>query len=63
MITLQGRLPDYQVSKMLYYSRNNPVSSVLMILTQEKETKQSLRASCMACTSHSNVRNEMRIAD
>ena len=50
MITLQGPLPDYPGS----VKRFTLLSSVLMIQTLEKETRQSLGAPRVARTLHTN---------
>ena len=54
MITLLGRLPDYHWSVKCFIAVEiTLVSSFLMILTLEKETK-SLGAPRVACTSHTD---------
>ena len=55
MIILQGRLPDYPGSVKCFITVEiTLVSSVLMILTIEEETRQSLVAPCVARTSFTN---------
>ena len=54
-MTLQGRLPDYPGSvKRFITVEITLVSSVVMILTLEKETRQSLGAPRVVRTSHTN---------
>ena len=53
MKTSQGRLPDYPgFIKRFITVEITLVSSILMILTLEKETRQSLGAPRVARTSH-----------